>query len=129
MLLPDYEHPRNREHIGAIYLGRHGAMERYPDLYKGEQGGIVLDAKYKNDVKRDDQNQVISYMYRLQSRHGGFLMPARKIQAHHSTDLLGYGMHLGSHYLAIPDGADSYSNFCQRMASNEDGFIAEINML
>lgn len=128
-LLPDYEHPKNREGIGAIYLGRSRAMERYPDFYKGDNGGIVLDAKYKRDVDRNDQHQVISYMYRLKSHYGGFLMPAKKSKPKHSTELLGYGKHLGCHYLAIPDNASSFSDFCKLIQSSKDAFIADIGEL
>ena len=128
-LLPEYEHPRNRKGIGAIYLGRHGAMERYPDFYKGDNGGIVLDAKYKKDVDRHDQHQVISYMYRLKSHHGGFLMPTKTSKPMHSADLLGYGMHLGYHFLAIPNQASSFPDFCERIKSSKDAFIAEIKEL
>ena len=128
-LLPEFNHPKNREGLGAIYLGERGAMERYPDYYKDEAGGIVLDAKYKRDVKRDDQHQVISYMYRLRSRYGGFLMPTKVSQANHRTKLLGYGERLGYHYLEIPQATTSFSDFCKRINLNELSFTSEINTL
>ena len=128
-LLPDYDHPKNREGIGAIYLGRSGAMERYPDFYKGESGGIVLDAKYKNEIDRNDQHQVISYMYRLQSRHGGFLLPSRESKTKRYTDLLGYGFRLGRHYLTIPNKVASYAVFCEQIVPKQDAFISEIEKL
>lgn len=128
-LLPDYIHPRNRDGIGAIHLGRYGAMERYPDYYKGEDGGIVLDAKYKKGAGRDDQHQVISYMYRLKSHHGGFLMPSLEGNTSHLTELLGYGRYLGYHYLTIPKDTASFSDFCHKIASCETEFVSEIASL
>lgn len=128
-LLPAYIHPRNRDRVGAIHLGRFGAMERYPDYYRGEEEGIVLDAKYKRGIDRDDQHQVISYMYRLKSRHGGFLMPTNEGKTYHQTELLGYGKYLGSHYMAIPKDTVSYSDFCKRIASSETVFVSEISAL
>ncbi len=128
-ILPDYDHPKNREGIGAIYLGKHGAMERYPDFYKGENGGIVLDAKYKKEVDRNDQHQVISYMYRLQSRHGGFLMPTPQFQKRPHTELLGYGKQLGHHYLMIPTGAVLFEKFSKDMDSSIGAFAEEIKNL
>lgn len=129
LLLPTYIHPRNRDGVGAIHLGRFGAMERYPDYYRGEEDGVVLDAKYKKGVGRDDQHQVISYMYRLKSRHGGFLMPTNEGKAFHLTELLGYGKYLGSHYMAIPKETASYSDFCKKIASSEMAFVSEISLL
>ena len=128
-LLPDYNHPRNRDSFGAIYLDERGHMVRYPDFYKGEKAGIVLDAKYKRDVDRNDQHQVISYMYRLKSRHGGFLMPTDTAKSKNRADLLGYGMHLGYHYLYIPNPSTTYQDFCTKIESNKDSLIAEIGNL
>ena len=128
-LLPDYNHPRNRDRVGAIYLDQRGHMVRYPDFYKGEKEGIVLDAKYKRDVDRNDQHQVISYMYRLKSHHGGFLMPTNTSKSKNRADLLGYGMHLGYHYLTIPNHALTYQDFCKTIESSKDSFIAEIRDL
>ena len=79
-LLPDFKHPQNRKGLGKIYLGEHGALERYPDFYEDKSGGIVLDAKYKKSIDRNDEHQVIAYMYRLQSRYGGFLMPRTSVE-------------------------------------------------
>lgn len=128
-LLPGYKHPQNRKSLGAIYLGKHGALERYPDFYQEIEGGIVLDAKYKNNVDRNDQHQVIAYMYRLKSKYGGFLMPRRFFEKSFSNELLGYGQLLGYHYLYIPQGLSSFSVFCDSIKESEAMFKKEIMIL
>ena len=125
-ILPEFTHPQNRKKKGAIYLGTHKAMERYPDLYKGEANGVVLDAKYKRNVDRNDEHQVITYMYRLQSVYGGFLMPQSDSYGSICTDLLGYGFQLGHHYFLVPQEANCYSDFVKKIEANEKTFYSEI---
>ena len=125
-LIPEYIHPQNRKGIGAIYLGKNGALERYPDFYQKKSGGIVLDAKYKNSIDRNDQHQVIAYMYRLQSKYGAFLMPRRVQEKAVQTELLGYGKQLGYHYLNVPQEEDTFVNFCLSISESEKSFQKEI---
>lgn len=126
-ILSDYTHPQNRKGTNPVYLGDNGAMIRFPDLYKGESDGVVLDAKYKNDIDRNDQHQVISYMYRLKSRYGGLLMPSKGKVNTHATDLLGYGKKLALHYLMIPQEAETYQDFVREINTSEEAFRYEIH--
>ena len=128
-LLPEYTHPQNRKRWGAIYLDKNGSLERYPDFYQKKSGGIVLDAKYKNAVDRNDQHQVIAYMYRLQSKYGGFLMPRKEHEVSTSSELLGYGNSLGYHYLYVPQGEKEYADFCRSISETEKAFQKEIENL
>ena len=128
-LLPEYTHPKNRKGTDAIYLGEHGALERYPDFYYGKTGGIVLDAKYKRNVDRNDEHQIIAYMYRLQSRYGGFLMPRSSAEASSLTKLKGYGQQIGRQSLVIPQDAASYDEFCSSINQSEGSLINEVQSL
>lgn len=125
-LLPSLNHPQNRKGTGAICLAAKHALQRFPDFYKGEKDGLVLDAKYKRSVGRDDEHQVISYMYRLKSKLGGFLLPAETSTPKVSYSLLGYGYNLNIHYLQIPQVATSYKSFSDQMNIYEKAFVAEI---
>lgn len=125
-LLPSMNHPRNRKGTGAIYLAEKHSLQRFPDFYKGEKDGIVLDAKYKHSVGRDDEHQVISYMYRLKSKLGGFILPAETNTPKISYSLLGYGYDLNIHYLQIPQVETSYKYFFDKMSVYEKSFVAEI---
>ena len=128
-LLPEYTHPKNRKGTDAIYLGENGALERYPDFYSGKVGGIVLDAKYKRDVDRNDEHQIIAYMYRLQSRYGGFLMPRIVAETTQPTQLLGYSQQIGKQYLVVPQDAGTYDEFCSSIGQFENMFVGRIESL
>lgn len=128
-LLPEYTHPKNRKGTDAIYLGENGALERYPDFYSGKVGGIVLDAKYKRNVDRNDEHQIIAYMYRLQSRYGGFLMPRIVAETTQPTQLLGYSQQIGKQYLVVPQDAGTYDEFCSSIDQFENMFVGRIESL
>lgn len=128
-ILPAFEHPQNRKGIGRICLAANNSLQRYPDFYKGEINGVVLDAKYKHDISRDDEHQVISYMYRLKSKIGGFLLPKESSAAVVSYALLGYGNNLNLHYLQIPQSAQSFKEFSDLMHTYEESFIAKLPVL
>lgn len=124
-----YEHPQNKKHEGAIYLFEGNKGKRYPDFYKD---AIILDAKYKYDVNREDYHQMITYLYILQGEIGIFLSPDSSPNSYskvsHTIEctkialgrLNGYGAELQSIHLSIPTHSDSYSDFCQEMKKQED---------
>ncbi len=125
-LMPTMNHPQNRKGTDPVYLAKGKTLQRFPDFYIGEKDGIVLDAKYKRSVGRDDEHQVITYMYRLRSKLGGFLLPSEAHTPTVSYSLLGYGYNLNIHYLQIPQVSTSYKDFSNQMNINEKKFIAEI---
>lgn len=130
------KHPRNKTGEGRIYLGRN-TMPRYPDYYK-ESGTrtVAFDAKYRRrkNVGRDDQNQMVAYLYRLKAQYGGFILPLSKNESIIDEDgqattqnevheLLGYGegkAKLGYHYMTIPQNTDDYRQFIQAIQEEED---------
>lgn len=126
-LLPSYEHPNNRKRAGAIYMASNNQLQRFPDFYKGDNGGIVLDAKYKHAIDRDDEHQVIAYMYRLKSRHGGFIMPREAQRPKVCYSLLGYGNELSLNYLEIPSGVSDAKDFVHKMHLSEMAFKQAID--
>ncbi|MGM9859813.1 MAG: hypothetical protein ACI31C_03565, partial [Muribaculaceae bacterium] len=113
----DYVHPNNRKKSGAVYLAKN-ALQRYPDFYsKDEQ--IVVDAKYKREVSRDDEHQVIAYMYRFKAREGVLLQPTASPRRGISYELQGYGSYLRTYYFAVPQATD-FKQFVAEMAQREE---------
>lgn len=76
----DFLHPRNKEKTDGINL-LNKKWTVYPDFYNYNKQ-IVLDTKYKmlnkdNDkIDRSDKHQIISYVYTLGAKIGGFVYPS-----------------------------------------------------
>lgn len=75
----DFKHPRNIEKTDRIYLLKN-KWEVYPDFYSNNKK-IVLDTKYKRlnkdneKINSNDKHQIISYVYTLGAKIGGFVYP------------------------------------------------------
>lgn len=76
----DFLHPRNKEKTDGINL-LNKKWTVYPDFYNYNKQ-IVLDTKYKmlnkdNDkIEGSDKHQIISYVYTLGAKIGGFVYPS-----------------------------------------------------
>ena len=75
-----FEHTRNKEGAGKIYMLQGKGWIAYPDFYS-KKLGIVIDAKYKHangisKIGSDDRMQIISYMHILGLKKGVFLHPS-----------------------------------------------------
>lgn len=113
-----FKHPQNKKGKGAIYLFEDNrSQHRYPDFHKD---GIVLDAKYKFGITREDYHQMITYQYILNGKAGAFISPNSSYEKNHLGKLNGYGANLYSIHLAIPQEVDTYKEFCQEMKQQEE---------
>lgn len=124
-----FTHPDNRKKIGRIYLAKENQLPRYPDFYR-EQDSIIIDAKYKRSLNRDDIHQIISYMYRLKGHVGVFIKPSDEADAHRNGyELLGYGedcsAHLRIESFPISTESRSYDNFKAEMMTQESIFASK----
>lgn len=76
----NFKHPRNKEKTDGINL-LNNKWSVYPDFYNYNKK-IVLDTKYKmlnkdNDkIDGSDKHQIISYVYTLGAKIGGFVYPS-----------------------------------------------------
>ena len=74
-----FKHPQNKTGKGRINLLNNG-WKVYPDFYNDDRK-IVLDTKYKNlnkdndKIEPADKHQIISYVYTLGAKIGGFVYP------------------------------------------------------
>lgn len=109
-----------------------GAHQRFPDFYSLENGGIVLDAKYKNIDggmgQREDQFQLIAYMHTLDSQRdngikgaklGALIYPSAIKEMGNSWRLNG----CGGTYAVIPVHIPSdscWDDFRDRMDKHRD---------
>ena len=126
-----FKHPQNKIREGAIYLFEENEAERYPDFYSDN---FVLDAKYKRYENRDiakvdidDLNQVLSYMWILQIKNGGFVFPCvEKKEIKRPRKLAGYEGYMGLYGIAINQDAESYEDFKDKMRLEEDNFVENI---
>ncbi|MGM9803678.1 MAG: McrC family protein [Muribaculaceae bacterium] len=115
-------HPNNRDKTEPIYLAEKD-LPRYPDFYR-EEDNIIIDAKYKREISRDDIHQMITYMYRLKGKKGILIQPSEKIRKTESYYLLGYGKECNStlqkYYYQISQTTDDYKRFVTEMVSSEN---------
>lgn len=76
----DFLHPRNKEKTDGINL-LNNKWSVYPDFYNYDKK-IVLDTKYKmlnknnEEIDGSDKHQIISYVYTLGAKIGGFVYPS-----------------------------------------------------
>lgn len=129
------EHPRNREREGVIYTAKDKLFANYPDFYRKASdepsADLVLDAKYKPyesyQPSKEDIFQLLRYMYVLRAPQAMLLSPAHKdeqVRSHY--ELYGYGGTIDVKFLTIPQDAQAFDKFYQRMAQSEARFLAEI---
>ena len=127
-----FKHPQNKVFSGRINLFTDNSGARYPDFYKED---VVLDAKYKryenialHKIDGDDLHQVITYMYILGAKHGGFIVPWQYHTDSHAKPktLKGYGGSMNIYGITVDAPAANYKLYCQQMLQYEREFADEI---
>ena len=155
-----FVHPENRTGKGKLYPFRDKKRyARYPDFLKDN---IVADAKYKRmvdfdsaclkeDIGRDDLNQMISYLHITSSDAGIFICPTELLAVNQETgqyypdiefviserdmfayrvgELEGYGGHIYILGVNIPQSLKSYKEFIARMRETEEALFKSINQI
>lgn len=136
----DFIHSENKTGKNPIYLFRENKYKRFPDFHRSD---FILDAKYKRimersdenisesvHIHRDDMHQLISYMYILGAKNGGFVHPADE---EHGVDvekekdspignLNGHGGAIYSWAIQIPQNCSDFKTFCFEMKAREMAF-------
>ncbi len=100
---------------------------RYPDFVVGN---IPIDTKYKRKLdKRNDLNQIITYMYLLTSSRGIFLQPVDTKPGNNKEKLgtlRGYGGEILSYKFFVPQNVQSYEEFVSKIHISEANLDSEI---
>lgn len=95
-------------------------QHRYPDfVFKG----APIDTKYKRKIdKRNDYNQLITYIHLLTSQKGGFLQPTdiEKDKGYTTLGELYGGGELFSYKFFIPQEYSNYQEFVSQIQNSED---------
>jgi 5-methylcytosine-specific restriction endonuclease McrBC regulatory subunit McrC len=131
-----FYHPMNKGGKGAqrLFTGNIGLI--YPDfISRGSGDCIIADAKYKpiDNIGNRDYLQVLAYMFRFDAKKGFYFYPEAE-----NTEDLQLWMNKGSTYeknvgprndicitkhgLKIPNHADHYIDFVERMNAYEKEF-------
>lgn len=128
-----YFHPQNKISKGRISLFTDGSGHRYPDFYKDD---IVLDAKYKRyaqmklqSIDGEDLHQVITYMYILAAKHGGFIVPWQynlKDYKPLPKMLKGYNGTMNIYGIAVDAPAINFKEYCSQMSLFEKEFASSL---
>jgi 5-methylcytosine-specific restriction endonuclease McrBC regulatory subunit McrC len=138
-----FEHPRNKEKQGGInmFVDSSGDMvfdknyrELFHDFYKED---FVLDAKYKHlnsTVGRDDLYQVVTYMYCLDYRFGGYIYPKDGNQQHAKFKLAGIGCNYKGYEggiisvipFDVPQNAPNWEIFVKSISDSEEQLVSDI---
>lgn len=138
----NFIHPRNKGKAGEkkpIYLFKDHLYKRFPDFYCRNKE-IVLDAKYKHleytgEISREDIHQIISYMYVLKSKSGGFIFPVQKTNDDVWADsklvgtLNGYGGNINLFGLPVVSDVKNFSEFCSAMKVVENDLLKNIGAI
>ena len=132
-----FYHPMNKGGKGAqrLFEGNIGLI--YPDfISRDETHRVIADAKYKpiENIGNRDYLQVLAYMFRFDAKSGYYLYP----EAEGAADLR-LRMNRGSTYednvlprddisvikhgLKIPDDAECYESFVERVKTREQEFV------
>ncbi len=138
-----FEHPKNKTHSGGIQMFKNKKQDEgidknfrriYPDFYKQET--CVLDAKYKqldNGLIREDLYQVVTYMYTMLAKQGGFIFPSKNSDDNDKNvfhyELAGYGGFVHSIKFRIPQNVNSKNDFIKNMQNEEKELESNIHSI
>ncbi len=134
-------HSDNRNRKNGVNALR-GGWSWYPDFYRKGDSAIVLDAKYKSlddgvdKIDASDQHQIVSYMYILKARLGGFVYPSPEDRAYDSDikrndlgTLIGFGGVVKKYGIPILRSANQYPEFVKWMMRVESQFASTKDFL
>lgn len=118
-----FKHPNNRKGTGRVFLAKFNKFPRFFDFYR-ESDRKIVDAKYKMEVeKREDVNQMVTYMYRLKGKYGIFIYPTSQGHSMKTYMLRGYGeddqAKLQTYLFQIPQNVNNYRDFMLQIAESE----------
>mgnify|MGYP003305368676 FL=1 len=98
----------------------------YPDFWKED---YILDAKYKHlngKVGREDLYQVVSYMHCMKAENGGYIYPNEGEYKTSKYQLGGYGGLLKVIPFEVPQDADEWAVFIEKIRHSQEELISNI---
>ncbi|MDR2660627.1 MAG: McrC family protein [Lactobacillaceae bacterium] len=96
-------------------------QQRYPDFVTNDN--LIVDTKYKKSLdKRNDYNQMITYIHLLKSKEGIFLQPTDNSEEKGYSELgelAGQGGKLSTYRFFIPQDCVNYEDFKKQIKQAE----------
>ncbi len=92
-----------------------------PDSTSNRTPVIVIDG--------DDLHQVITYMYILAAKHGGFIVPRQHNHEENTSQpktLKGFGGRMNIYGITVDSPAENYWDYCAKMSQNEMIFVSQL---
>lgn len=122
--LTAWKHYGRKRHLATMQffkaLGLDAQQHRYPDF---EYDGIPIDTKYKRNLdKRNDYNQLVTYIHLMSTTKGGFLQPTSDSSISGYTvlgELFGGG-ELFTYKFFIPQEYADYEDFQGQIKCEEE---------
>lgn len=139
-------HPNNRNGSGRQYFFKGTTGEIFPDflldaVLNGKDvntAGQILDAKYRgNALDGDVYKQMLSYMFRFDSKISKLLYPVACVENQNENDGVktlylrrDNSIMVKTIPFHIPQYGeiDSFENFCTKMSNAEEQFLKELNL-
>lgn len=140
MIKEHFYHPQNKLGAMAHYYFQNGNGKIYPDFIgRDVTNRVIADAKYKpeKNIKSSDYSQILSYMFRFDSKLAYFLHPTKEesqkifylmegVSAEH-TPQKRMDIRVEKIGLKIPR-ATSYSEFVMLMEESEKSFLTKLKL-
>ena len=135
-----FYHPQNKLGTMAHYYFQNGNGKIYPDFIgRDVTNRVIADAKYKpeKNIKSSDYSQILSYMFRFDSKLAYFLHPTKEesqsiiylmegVSAEH-TPQKRMDIRVEKIGMKIPR-ATSYSEFVMLMGESEKSFLTKLKL-
>lgn len=138
MIKEHFYHPQNKLGAMAHYYFQNGNGKIYPDFIGRDiTNRVIADAKYKpeKNIKSSDYSQILSYMFRFDSRLAYFLHPTKEESQKIFYLMEGVSMEQTPQKrnairvekigMKIPR-ATSYSEFVELMEESEKSFLTKL---
>lgn len=138
MIKEHFYHPQNKLGAMAHYYFQNGNGKIYPDLIgRDVTNRVIADAKYKpeKNIKSSDYSQILSYMFRFDSKLAYFLHPTKEESQKIFYLMEGVSMEqtppkrndirVEKIGMKIPR-ATSYSEFVELMEESEKSFLTKL---
>lgn len=140
MIKEHFYHPQNKLGTMAHYYFQNGNGKIYPDFIgRDVTNRVIADAKYKpeKNIKSSDYSQILSYMFRFDSKLAYFLHPTKEesqkifylmegVSAEH-TPQKRMDIRVEKIGMKIPR-ATSYSEFVMLMGESEKSFLTKLKL-
>ena len=138
-----FEHPQNKTSQGGIRMFKNqtdedsctsASRKLYPDFHKKD---YILDAKYKRlngNVGREDLYQVVTYMYCMDYRFGGYIYPSEGGQNLTRYKLAGVGCRYNAEEggilsvipFEVPQSKLNWNVFVEQISDIEKKLVSDI---